>query len=104
MEYISIFGKRGKEDDYTRYWVSVSTEKTDKKGKGTGEYTRASIPARLSRDAEAIFEDTSEETKTKGIRYGVFELTDCWFKAVEGEDYPFAVLFINKMKEQKRRE
>lgn len=87
--YANIFGKRG--EDYTRYWVSVSTEKYDaKKKKGTGEYINASIPARLLEDVEAVFDESAAKTKSKGIYLLKAKKVEGWFEAVEpkeGEPY-----------------
>ena len=96
MQYMRIFSK--KTDDYVRYWASVSTEKADKNGKGTGEYARANIPVRLSGAAAEVFEDNSLRTKTKGIKQFNAKVSDFWLKAAEPKDGdPFVYVFINKM-------
>lgn len=48
-QYMRIFRKET--EDRTRYWVSVSADKTDKKGNATGEYVSANLTAYLSEDA-----------------------------------------------------
>lgn len=94
---ITLFKK--KTDEYTRYWASVSTEKTNKKGKGTGEYIRASLPVRLSNKAAESLEDSWTETKNDAISYVRITVKDCWFKAAESaESEPFVVLFVNACK------
>ncbi len=96
MQYMRIFSK--KTDDYVRYWASISTEKADKNGKGTGEYARANIPVRLSGAATEVFEDHSLRTKTKGIKQFNAKVSDFWLKAAEPKDGdPFVYVFINKM-------
>lgn len=93
--YANIFGK--KSEDHTRYWISVSTEKYDaKKGKGTGEYIKASIPARLMKDAVKVFDEHSVKTKTKNIRMLNAKDVGGFFEAVEpreGEPYVRFVIF-----------
>lgn len=97
MRYCNIFRKSCEE--YDRYWMSVSTEKLDKNGKGTGEYVRASISASLSNAAKEIFADNCVKTKSKDTKQGCFEVTDCFFKAIEHrEGDPSVIVFINKMK------
>ena len=76
MQYMRIFSK--KEDEYVRYWASISTAKVDDKNKKTAEYMRANISVRLSESAETVFKDSSEKTKTKGIRQLNVEVTDFW--------------------------
>ena len=51
QKYAYIFGKKAKGDDYYRYWISMSTEKIGKNGKGTGEYLKATMPVRMSKKA-----------------------------------------------------
>ena len=93
QQYMRIFSKNV-EDDFIRYWASVSTEKT-KDGKGTGKYARANITCRLSRDAEETFKTKSEKTKTKGIRQ-LNGKVDGWLKAAETkEGESFLFLFVN---------
>lgn len=94
MQYMRIFSK--KEDDYVRYWASISTEKTDKDGKGTGKYARANISVRLSGKAQEIFKDKSLKTKTKGIKQLNVKVTDLWLKAAEPKDgEAFVYIFVN---------
>lgn len=94
MQYMRIFSK--KEDDYVRYWASVSTEKVDKDNKPTGEYMRANISVRLSAAALKVFDDNKIKTKTKGIKNLNVKMTDGWLKAYEPkEGQPFVYLFIN---------
>lgn len=96
MQYMRIFSK--KEDDFVRYWASISTEKTDKDGKGTGKYARANLSVRLSSDAAEIFKDEAVKTKTKGIKQLNVKVTDFWLKAAEPkEGVSFVYIFINKM-------
>lgn len=96
MRYCNIFKKEG--EDYDRYWMSISTEKLDKKGKGTGEYVRSSIGVRLSDECKKAFDENCIKTKSKDVKQGCFDVTDCFFKAVEGKDEPYTVLFIFGMK------
>ena len=94
----NLFSKE--EDEYTRYWVSVSTEKVDKNNKGTGDYMNASITVRLSKKAAEVFDDVCTKTKTKGIKQARVELKDFWFKAAETKDREsYAYIFVNAMKE-----
>ena len=95
MQYLRVFSK--KEDDFVRYWASISTEKTDKDGKGTGKYARANMPVRLSSAAADLFKDHAEKTKTKGIKQLNVKATDFWLKATEPkEGDPFVYIFLNK--------
>ena len=95
---VNLFSKQ--EDEYSRYWVSVSTEKADRNGKGTGEYINASITVRLSKAAAEVFDDISVKTKTKGITQARVLLKDYWFKAGETKDgETYVYLFVNAMKE-----
>lgn len=96
MRYCHIFKKEGEE--YDRYWLSISTERLDKKGEGTGEYVRTSIGVRLSKDAAETFEDNCIETSNKKVLQGAFNVQECFFKAVEPrEGEPFPILFITDM-------
>ena len=95
MQYLRVFSK--KEDDFVRYWASISTEKTDKDGKGTGKYARANMSVRLSSAAADLFKDHAEKTKTKGIKQLNVKATDFWLKATEPkEGDPFVYIFLNK--------
>lgn len=94
MQYMRIFSK--KEDDYVRYWASISTEKTDKNGKGTGKYARANISVRLSGKAQKVFKENSLKTKTKGIKQLNVKVTDLWLKSAEPkEGEAFVYIFVN---------
>ena len=96
MQYLRVFSK--KEDEYVRYWASVSTEKTDKDGKGTGKYARANISVRLSSAAAEVFKDSSVKTKTKGIKQLNCKIGDAWLKAAEPKDgEAFVYLFVNTL-------
>ena len=95
MQYLRVFSK--KEDDYVRYWASISTEKTDKNGKDTGKYARANMSIRLSSDAADLFKENAVKTKTKGIKQLNVKATDFWLKASEPkEGDPFVYIFLNK--------
>lgn len=95
---VNLFAKQ--EDEYARYWISVSTEKSDKNGKGTGDYINSSITVRLSKAAAETFEECSVKTKTKGITQARVVLKDFWFKAGETKDGDsYVYLFVNAMKE-----
>lgn len=96
--YANIFGKKG--EDYTRYWISVSTEKYDaKKKKGTGNYVNASIPVRLFDDVKDLFEDSAENTKTKKIRMMRCKDVEGFFEAVEPkEGEPYVRFIVTKAK------
>ena len=94
MQYMRIFSK--KEDDYVRYWASISTKKTDKDGKGTGKYSRANISVRLSGKAQEVFKENSLKTKTKGIKQLNVKVTDLWLKSAEPkEGEAFVYIFVN---------
>ena len=101
MQYLRIFGKKG--EDFTRYWASVSTEKT-KDGKGTGKYMRANISVRLSKDAEETFKDNAVKSKSKGVKH-VYGKVEGWLKAAEtseGEGYLY--LFVNSIEVEESEE
>lgn len=95
--FVNLFSKKG--EDYTRYWVSVSTEKYNaKKGKGTGEYINASMPVRLSEDAKSTFNNSCVKTSNKKIMRGRFEVDSGWLESVEPkEGEPYVRLFILEM-------
>lgn len=99
--FVNLFRKDN--GDYYRYWASVSTEIYDaKKGKKTGEYTRANISVRLSKDCVDVFEDVAKKTSDKKIIGARFEVTDMLLEAVEPRDedeYPYVRLVILKMKD-----
>lgn len=82
-QYLTVFGK--KEDEYTRYWVSVSTERM-KDGKGTGKYANANMQARLSEDAREVFEDKAGKTKTKGIKVLRMKVSEFYLMAATPKD------------------
>ena len=88
---------------YSRYWASVSTEIYDaKKGKGTGDYVRANISVRLSKDANEVFEEIAEKTANKKITMGRFEVVKSLFEAVQpkdDEEFPYVRFVIIDMKE-----
>lgn len=95
--FVNLFGKDNGE--YTRYWISVSTEKWDaKKKKGSGEFVRASLNATLSKDAADLFDETAKKTANKKIRGGRYEIKGAFFKAVEPKDgEPFVTFYIHDM-------
>ena len=95
--FVNLFGKDCGE--YTRYWISVSTEVWDaKKKKGTGEYIRASLSATLSKEAAEVFEDNSKKTKDRKIKGGRFEVKGAFFKAIDRrEGEPFVTFYIHDM-------
>ena len=96
MQYLRVFSK--KDDDFTRYWGSVSTEKVDKDNKSTGKYARANISVRMSSAAAEVFKDNAVKTKTKGIKQLNCKITDAWLKAAEPKDgESFVYLFVNSM-------
>ena len=104
QQYMRIFSKKV-EDDFIRYWASVSTEKT-KDGKGTGKYARANITCRLSRDAEETFKTKSEKTKTKGIKLVRLEVTEFYPMAArpkdkDAKDYVYLYIKSAKVAESK---
>lgn len=91
-QYFRIFREKG--DEYDRYWASISTKQAD------GEnYVSASISVRMSKDAEKVFKDNKEKTKTKGVDQCLMTSSDFWLKAVQPKDKevkPFVVLFVNQ--------
>lgn len=97
-QYFRIFG--AEEDDFTRYWASIST-KIENEDEET-EYISAPISVRLSKDAEKVFKKNSEKTKTKGTRMCLMRSGDFWLKAVKlknpKDDQPktMVVVFINQ--------
>ena len=97
MQYIRIFRKKDDDEDFFRYWASISTEKTDKDGKGTGKYHRANMPVRMSKKAVETFEANMSKTKTKGIKQLNGKI-EGWLKAFEPEEgNPYVYLFINSI-------
>ena len=95
MQYLRVFRKKDQDGDFYRYWGSVSTEKVDKEGKGTGEYARASIPVRLSQKAQEVFKDNAEKTKSKGTKQ-LNAKVEGWLKAAEPkEGNPYVYMFID---------
>lgn len=100
MQYMRIFREKG--EDFNRYWASVSTEKVDKDGKGTGKYARANIPVRLSKDAEEVFKKNKEKSKTDGITHLNVKAVDFWLKAItikdnDDDEKDILIAFLNKI-------
>ena len=98
-QYFRIFGEKG--EDFTRYWASISNKSPTEK-EGETAYVSAAIGVRLSKDAEKVFKENSEKTKTKGIKQCLIKSNDFWLKAVllkpkEDDDTPrsMVILFIN---------
>lgn len=92
-QYFRLFSKKG--EDFTRYWASISTKTED------DEFVSANITVRMSKNAEKVYTDSAEKTKTKGIKTCVVESNDFWLKAVQPKDddaQPFVILFINSCK------
>ena len=100
QKYAYIFGKKAKTDDYYRFWLSLSTEKVGKNGKGTGEYLKATLPVRMSKDATETWEEFATKTKNKDIKLGISHIRSGWLKVVEGPEDPYIVLFVNDLCEQ----
>ena len=100
QKYAYIFGKKAKTDDYYRFWLSLSTEKVGKKGKGTGEYLKATLPGRMSKAATGTWEEFATKTKNKDIKLGISHIRSGWLKVVEGPEDPYIVLFVNDLCEQ----
>lgn len=97
MQYMRIFRKKDEEEDFFRYWASISSEKVDKDGKGTGKYHRANLPVRMSKEAIKTFEANMEKTKTKGTKM-VNGKIEGWLKAYEPEEgNPYVYIFINSI-------
>lgn len=97
---VNLFKKES--DDYARYWISVSTAVYDKKKKKqTDEYINATMPVRLVSDAADVFDECARKSKTKGIKYGRFEIGSAIFEAVhpKDEDYSYVRLVIFDMKD-----
>lgn len=97
-----IFGKPVN-DEFTRYWASISTEIVDSDGEGTGEYYHANVEVKLSKKAREVFEDNAAKTSGKKIVGANFELVDFWLKAgkpyedEDGNEVERLILFINKL-------
>ena len=100
QKYAYIFGKKAKGDDFYRYWISMSSEKVGKNGKGTGEYLKATMPVRMSKKAAETWEEFAVKTKNKDIKLGISHITDGWLKVVEGPEDPYIVMFVNELIEQ----
>ena len=100
QKYAYIFGKKAKGDDYYRYWISMSTEKVGKTGKGTGEYLKATMPVRMSKKAAETWDEFAAKTKNKDIKLGISHIKDGWLKVVEGPEDPYIVMFVNDLVEQ----
>jgi hypothetical protein len=98
--FVNLFRKES--DDYARYWISISTAVYDKKKKKqTDEYINASMPVRLVGEAVETFDECAKKSKSKGVKYGRFEIDEALFEAVhpKDEDYSYVRLVIFKMKE-----
>ena len=100
QKYAYIFGKKAKTDEYYRFWISMSTEKVGKNGKGTGEYLKATMPVRMSKSATEAWEEFATKTKNKDIKLGISHIKDGWLKVVEGPEDPYIVMFVNELTEQ----
>ena len=66
-QYYTVFGE-DQGDDFVRYWASISTEKRNKDGEGTGKYAQATIQVRMSKELKQLFEDEAVKTKNKKVR------------------------------------
>lgn len=66
-QYYTVFGE-DQGDDFVRYWASISTEKRNKDGEGTGKYAQATIQVRMSKELKQLFEDEAIKTKNKKVR------------------------------------
>lgn len=87
--YVNLFKKEGA--DYTRYWISVSTEIYDaKKKKGSGDYVNASMPVRLGQKALDVFKENAVKTKGKKITGGRFVVKKWLLEAVHPKDDDYA--------------
>lgn len=96
MRYCNIFRKS--DDEFDRYWMSISTAKLGKDGKETGDYIRTNMTVRLSKKAKEVFADNCRKTKNKEVKHGLFELKACSLEAVQPkEGEPFPILFIWEM-------
>lgn len=104
-QYLTLFGQ--KKEDFTRFWVSVSTEVL-KDGKGTGKYANANLQARLSDDIKELYEEHSEKTKTKGIRMLRIKASEFYIMAARSkdrdvEDYIYIYIKKAKLAESKKK-
>ena len=95
-QYLTVFGK--KEDEFVRFWVSVSTERM-KDGKATGKYANANIQARLSEDLKELFDEKAAKTKTKGIKMLRVKASEFYLMAATPKDKNMDdYVFIKKAK------
>lgn len=92
----SVFAK--KKDDKIRYWMSVSGQTRDGKDIYASQYLT------LSKAAQEIFKGNAVKTKNEAIKVFRAEITDGWFKAAPGKDYPQVYFFINDMKPAPKKE
>lgn len=101
--FVNLFKQES--EDYSRYWISVSTEVYDsKKKKTTGEYIQATMPVRLTSDCKDIFDGECKKSKNKKTYWGRFKITSFLFEAVqpkEDDQYPYVRLVILDMRPAK---
>lgn len=90
----NIFGSKDERTGRKRYWISVRTRRT----KDGDDFIDASLPCNLSKEAEELFGQYCQATRSKDVYYLRSELTDWWFKAVETKDgKTFTVAFVNRI-------
>lgn len=89
--------------DYDRYWRSISTP-IYKDGEETGKYYQSTIPVRLSKEAQEVFDEVAKPVGAarKNMTGGYFKITHAWLKAASGgrnSKYDVVVQFINVMED-----
>lgn len=94
QKYARIFGK--KEEEWTRYWLSVSTEKLNKKGKGTGEYMNANIPVRMTEECADTWAEIATPTRNKRISMANCSI-DFFLKVFAGKDEDIVGVFVYEL-------
>lgn len=104
-QYFTVFGQKKEDVEYVRYWVSISTEKM-KDGKGTGKFANASIPARLSEDAQKIFAENAAKSKTKGVKFIRMKVSESFLMAASPKDEDmkdYVFIYIKKAEPAKQK-
>ena len=96
QKYAYIFGKKAKTDEYFRFWISMSTEKIGKNGKGTGECLKATMPVRMSKSATEAWEEFATKTKNEDITLGARHSKAGWLTVVEGAEDHYIAVAVNE--------
>lgn len=106
-QYYTVFGE-DQGDDFVRYWASISTEKRNKDGEGTGKYAQATIQVRMSKELKQLFEDEAIKTKNKKVRMLRIKTSEFCLMAAASkdkniDDYVYLYIKDGEVAEEKKK-